>query len=75
MSYKHCGDEDKTDLLDMLVDRNMPQSGPKAKLNLHPTADVSDVADRNQLERKMVTFPVKNMTKVQNSTITNFQFE
>lgn len=30
VSYKNCGDEDKTDLIDMLVDRNMQQSGQKS---------------------------------------------
>ena len=36
---------------------------------------MSEANERGQLERKFVTFPIRNKTKAQNSIITNFQFD
>ena len=79
VSYKRCTKNDKTDLIDLLVARNANQASGhllmKDNMGVHPTLDVSDASERSQLERKLVTFPIKNKTKASNSTLTNFQFD
>ena len=80
VSYKHCSEHDRSDLIDMLVNRNTNYAASSSinqqmLLNLHPTEDMSDQADRSFLEQSYVTYPIKNKTKAQNSVITNFQWD
>lgn len=88
ISYKHCSEVDKSDLIDILISRNSNRgfslrgggAGPLGTtgqpiFKINPTSDVSDSVDRHFLEQCHVTYPFKNKTKAQNSIITNFQFE
>ena len=86
VTYKHCTDTDKSDMLDLLVERNQGvkqssfgdqfcSSSKNCSMKINQTADVSDQGEKSFLEQTNIIFPIKNKTKAQNQTITNFQFE
>ena len=71
--HKRCSLSDQSDLLDQMLeqDRKIQQSG----LSFSALNDIADDGHRRDIERRRLTFPIKNKTKSQNQVLTNFMFE